>query len=59
MSDERIRAAALELGAALTEGGKDYYVTAHAIDVTRFESPARQFAWSVEVEETAHRRIAP
>lgn len=58
-TDERIKAAALELGAALTEGGKHYWVYADTIDVTRFASPHREFAYVVSVEETATRIVAP
>lgn len=57
--DERIKKAAAELGAALTAGGKDYWVTATGIDVTTIKSIQREFAWEVKVEETATRQIAP
>lgn len=58
--DEQIRQAANLLAQALTNGGKNYTVYAHTIDVTCIESEGRQFAYSVEVEEVpAPRRIAP
>lgn len=58
--DEKIRQAAQALAQALTEGGKQYSIYAHAIDVTCIESEGRQFAYNVEVEElSSPRRIAP
>jgi hypothetical protein len=58
--DEKIRQAASALAKVLTEGGKNYTVYAHTMDVTNIESEGRQFAYSVEVEEVASpRRIAP
>ena len=57
--DERIRKAAAELSAALTEGGKDYWVSTDTIEVTRIESAHREFAYTVKVEETSRRMVAP
>jgi len=57
--DERIKKAAAELGAALTAGGKDYWVSATAIEITTMTSAQREFAWVVSVEETAAKKIAP
>ena len=59
MSDERIKKAAAELSAALTEDGRDYSVWAYAIDVTTAGASGPQYAWTVEVEERSIRRIAP
>ncbi len=58
-TDERIRAAAEELSAALTAGGKDYWVTAHDTDVTKIESEVRQRVWTIHVAENSQRDIAP
>ena len=58
-TDERIRKAAAELSAALTEGGRDYYVSATSIEVTSLESTHREFAYTVQVEETSRRVVAP
>jgi len=57
--DERIKKAAAELGAALTAGGKEYWVSASAIEVTTMRSTYREFVWKVSVDETATRQIAP
>lgn len=57
--DQKIREAALALGQALTEGGKDYYVHCHSIEVTTIESEGSQFAWTVYVSEQTNRDIAP
>lgn len=59
MSDERIKKAAAELSAALSEGGKDYWVQADSIEVTRLESASREFVYTVRVTEQASRLIAP
>ena len=58
-ADERIKAAAEELSAALTEGGKDYWVQASSIEVTRLQSVGREFAYTVTVTEQSTRQIAP
>lgn len=58
-TDKKIQEAALALGRALTEGGKDYYVHAHSIEVTKIESDGRDFAWTIHVDETVTREIAP
>ena len=59
MSDERIKKAAAELSAALTEEGGDFSVWANAIDVTTVGSSGPQYVWTIEVEERSIRRIAP
>ncbi len=58
-TDERITAAAKELSAALTAGRKDYWVTAHGIEITNADSPCREWAWTVHVTEASQRDIAP
>ena len=59
MSDERIKRAAAELGAALSEGGKDYWVQADSIEVSRLESASREFVYTIKVTEQASRQVAP
>lgn len=59
MSDERIKQAAAELSAALSEGGKDYWVQADSIEVTRLESASREFVYTIKVTEQASRQVAP
>lgn len=51
-TDKRIKAAAAELGAAPSEGGKDYW------DVTRLESAPREFVYPVWGESSGLNRIA-
>jgi hypothetical protein len=58
-TDKKIQEAAKALSRALTQGGKDYYVHAHSVEVTRIDSATREFAWTVHVSETVTRDIAP
>lgn len=55
--DEAIIKAARDFAAALTAGGKDYYVRAESIEVTRIESDGREFAYEVHVTEQSERKI--
>lgn len=58
-ADQRIKAAAAELAAALTATGKDYNVVTSSIDCTTIEDPGRRYAYTVRVSEYQEREIAP
>lgn len=61
MSDERIRKAAAELSAALTEGGKDgrrYEVELGSVDVTALEDNWPNISYRVIVREVTNREIS-
>lgn len=59
MSDERIKKAAAELSAALSEGGEDYTVTVYKEEVTQIQDRQRRYRHSVSVAVVREDRIAP
>lgn len=60
MSGEaRIKAAADELGAALSAVGGHYDVGVDRLDVTTIEDAAPRYVYVVNVVETARKQIAP
>lgn len=54
---ERIRLAARELSAALTEAGDDFIVEAVAHEVTQVGDERRRYAYAVTVEATQRELI--
>jgi len=47
---ERIRAAARELGAALTEAGDDFNVITERAEMTTVEDTRRRYVYSITIE---------
>lgn len=58
-TDKRIKAAAAELSAALTEGGEDYTVTVYKEEVTQIQDRQRRYAHTVFVSVVREDRVAP
>lgn len=58
-TDAPIREAAQALASALTEGGGEYEVSVHSIDVTAYGDDGKRWAYEVRVIEHRDREIAP
>lgn len=55
---ERIRAAARELSAALTEAGDDFAVKPERVEVTTMSDTHRRYVYAMTVEATTREVIA-